>query len=419
MIKHYDNYKSSGISWIGNVPSHWKAFRNKSILIEQKETVGNNPKELLSLSIKGVLKRDVESGKGKFPKDFNTYKIVHKNDLIFCLFDVDETPRTVGLSEYEGMITGAYDVFSPIKINPRFIYYYYVAVDNCKRLRPLYKGLRKVVPLPTFMSQKIYAPNDDEQQAIVNFLDKKVSEINSFMLEKEKEIELLKEWLNTRIANFTTKGLSKEVVMKDSNFSWIGKIPKHWEMRRAKYMFNKEKREPKENDEIITCFRDGQVTLRKNRRTTGFTNSLTEVGYQGIKKGDLVIHQMDAFAGAIGVSDSDGKGTSVYHCCTPKGNYSPSYYSYLIRVMARRGFIQSLYRGIRERSSDFSFKVFGEQYLAVPPLEEQIGIVEKIEDINLKVNNLTANIKAEIDLLKEYKQTLINDVITGKIKVIQ
>ena len=92
-------------------------------------------------------------------------------------------------------------------------------------------------------------------------------------------------------------------------------------------MFRKQKRPVSGEDEVVTCFRDGQVTLRKNRRTTGFTESLTEVGYQGIKKGDLVIHQMDAFAGAIGVSDSDGKGTSVYHCCTPKGKYDVYYYA--------------------------------------------------------------------------------------------
>ncbi|MCQ2103813.1 MAG: restriction endonuclease subunit S, partial [Fibrobacter sp.] len=166
---------------------------------------------------------------------------------------------------------------------------------------------------------------------------------------------------------------------KDSGISWIGEVPEHWEIMRAKYMFVKEKREIRDCDEVITCFRDGEVTLRKNRRTTGFTESLTEVGYQGIRKNDLVIHQMDAFAGAIGVSDSDGKGTSVYHCCTPMGDYNVFYYSNLLRTMAKKGFIQSLYRGIRERSSDFNFQIFSKQYLVIPPLSEQKAIADFLD----------------------------------------
>lgn len=172
---------------------------------------------------------------------------------------------------------------------------------------------------------------------------------------------------------------------KDSGVGWIGEIPSHWAKCRAKFMFTKEKREVRDCDEVITCFRDGQVTLRKNRRITGFTESLNEIGYQGIRKGDLVIHQMDAFAGSIGVSDSDGKGTSVYHCCTPKGKYNTMYYAHLLRIMAQSGYIQSLYRGIRERSSDFKFPVFGNQVLIIPPFFEQQAIVNYLKDKTLKI----------------------------------
>ena len=172
---------------------------------------------------------------------------------------------------------------------------------------------------------------------------------------------------------------------KNSGVRWIGEIPSHWAMCRAKFMFTKEKRGVRDCDEVITCFRDGQVTLRKNRRITGFTESLTESGYQGVRKGDLVIHQMDAFAGSIGVSDSDGKGTSVYHCCTPKGEYNTMYYAHLLRKMAQSGYIQSLYRGIRERSSDFKFPVFGNQLLIIPPIQEQKRIVDYLKDKTLKI----------------------------------
>ncbi|MGP5566711.1 hypothetical protein ACTXN8_04885, partial [Pseudomonas helleri] len=98
---------------------------------------------------------------------------------------------------------------------------------------------------------------------------------------------------------------------KDSGVDWLGTVPEHWDSKRLKFLFDLVKREIREEDRIVTCFRDGAVTLRDNRRTDGFTNAVKEIGYQGIRVGDLVIHAMDAFAGAIGVSDSDGKSTPV------------------------------------------------------------------------------------------------------------
>lgn len=177
-------------------------------------------------------------------------------------------------------------------------------------------------------------------------------------------------------------------------------------------MFKKEKRDVRPEDRVITCFRDGQVTLRENRRTTGFTESITEVGYQGIRKGDLVIHQMDAFAGSIGVSDSDGKGTSVYHCCTPTGPYIPQYYAYALREMARAGFIQSLYRGIRERSSDFNFFTFGRQFLPVPPIEEQKRIVAYLDKKITLIESCKCQRERELQTLNELKQAEIASVVT-------
>jgi type I restriction enzyme S subunit len=178
---------------------------------------------------------------------------------------------------------------------------------------------------------------------------------------------------------------------KKSEVSWIEKVPSHWEFLRAKNMFYRVQRPVRDEDETITCFRDGQVTLRKNRRTEGFTEALQESGYQGIRKGDLVIHQMDAFAGAIGVSDSDGKGTPVYICCLPKSEkYVSYYYAHALRQMARTGFIKSLYRGIRERSSDFRYETFAVQKLPIPPVEEQEAIVEFLDSKTLKIDSYVA-----------------------------
>lgn len=188
---------------------------------------------------------------------------------------------------------------------------------------------------------------------------------------------------------------------KNCNIPWIKQIPSHWMTERAKFLYRKEQRPVREEDSVVTCFRDGVVTLRKNRRTTGFTEAISEFGYQGIRKGDLVIHVMDAFAGAIGVSDSDGKGTPVYNVCTAYGDSNNYYYAYALREMARTGFIQSLYRGIRERSSDFRFDVFARQYLPVPPRDEQDQIVRYLDWQVSRINRLISAKRKEFELYKE------------------
>lgn len=195
---------------------------------------------------------------------------------------------------------------------------------------------------------------------------------------------------------------------------WCDILPAHWNLRRAKYMYKKENREVQPEDGVVTCFRDGTVTLRKNRRLTGFTEAVQETGYQGIRKGDLVIHVMDAFAGAVGVSDSDGKGTPVYSVCTAIGDYNNHYYALILREMAKKGFIQSLYRGIRERSSDFRFDVFAKQYLPVPTRDEQDQIVRFLDWKVSEINKLINIRKRQITELEELKRSKIGNIVMGQ-----
>ena len=194
---------------------------------------------------------------------------------------------------------------------------------------------------------------------------------------------------------------------------WLGDVPEHWQIVRTKDIFNHRKEEALEDDEIVTAFRDGQVTLRKNRRTDGFTNSIKEHGYQHINSGDLVIHEMDAFAGAIGVSDSSGKSTPVYTVCYAKNeNINHHFYSHFFRTMAKTGFINSLAKGIRVRSTEFRWNESRNVYLVEPPKADQEKIVSFLDTETARIDNLIAKQEKLIELLEEQRKSIISHAVT-------
>jgi type I restriction enzyme S subunit len=222
-------------------------------------------------------------------------------------------------------------------------------------------------------------------------------------------------WLRNLEAILNKMGnFDKYPAYKDSGVEWLGKIPTGWSTDKGKWLFIQNARPVRNEDNIVTCFRDGQVTLRSNRRTDGFTNALKEHGYQGIRKGDLVIHAMDAFAGAIGVSDSDGKSTPVYSACTPftDNQVNSFFYAYLLRNMAHTGFIESLAKGIRERSTDFRYNDFANLQFPLPTLPEQTAIAAFLDEKTVKIDTAIAQKEKMISLLKERKQILIQNAVT-------
>ena len=152
----------TGNPWINSAPISWKKVRHKNVLTEKKEVVGENHSQytLLSLTTKGVIIRDTSSGKGKYPSDFSTYQVVNPSNMVFCLFDVDETPRTVGLSTHTGMITGAYTVYETHDALPEYLLYYFLSVDNKKGFKPLYSGLRKVFSVELVVCSPIFCTSD-------------------------------------------------------------------------------------------------------------------------------------------------------------------------------------------------------------------------------------------------------------------
>ena len=212
-----------------------------------------------------------------------------------------------------------------------------------------------------------------EQIQIMKLLDRMCSKIDSIEAEVQSQIDVLEQYKRTVITEAVTKGLIPKGEMQESGIQWIGTMPAHWECIRGKYILKNVQKPVREDDGVITCFRDGEVTLRSNRREDGFTMADKEIGYQGIDVGDLVVHGMDGFAGAIGISDSRGKGSPVLNVLETAQN--KRYIMYFLRSMAYSDVFLALATGIRVRSCDLRWNKLSELFYPIPPLEEQEAIV--------------------------------------------
>lgn len=413
-------YSSDTLILNNQRPSHWPLVRLRNLLKECNQQVGTRKDiPLLSLTKKGVILRDMDSGKGKFPKDFDSYKIVEPNNLIFCLFDIDETPRTVGLSNLNGMITGAYDVFNISKIiDKQFIYYYFLAVDDQKALRPLYSGLRKVVQMPKFLGIQIPIPPLDEQKKIVEFLSTKTSQIDAQQRERERELRLLDELKQAEIANVVTRGLNPDVPMKDSGIPWIGQIPAHWETVRIKYLFNEV--DDKNTDltfQLLTFSRKkGVIPFSDANEKAPSASDLSK--YKIIRAGQLLENRMQAWSGMFAKSELDGCVSPDYSVFSPASeDICVDFFAHLFRTNNYIAHWANLSRGVGDGFNRLYTPQFHSVFAIVPPLAEQKAIVEYIQQKNSAIDEMIANLRAEIDFLTEYKQRLIADVVTGQIKV--
>lgn len=415
----YPTYRDSGIEWLGQIPTHWDLLRNKIFITEHDNVVGQDAYKytLLSLTKQGVIQRDIESGKGKFPKEFDNYKIVESGNIIFCLFDVDETPRTVGLSSIDGMITGAYNVFSIKGINSQFYYYYFLAVDEAKALRPLYSGLRKVVKTERFAGLRIPVPPEEEQRQIVAYLDYKSNKINERICQRKRELQTLSELKQAEIAAVVTRGLDPNVPMKESGIEWLGKIPAHWDVKRIASVSHEI------NDSNVTMeytqpsqFKFGEIVLKSIIGGGEYDENIKKCTL--FKKNDILINGLnlnyDFVTQRVAKSNYDGIITPAYIVIRVKDGLSADYAMFLFKSIDNKKIFNGWGTGIR---LTLSYKELKKQCIPIPPKEEQDAIVAYLQSRSTFIDNYIAKLKEEINYLQEYKQRLISDVVTGKVDV--
>ena len=411
--------KYSGMDSIGDIPVDWKVQRLRTILKLRSEK-NSGDRELLSVFLdRGVISYNDSSGMQvhKPSADLSNYQNGHVGD--FVLNNQQAWRGSVGVSKYDGIISPAYFVYELTgECDNTYMNFLLRDGSMVQQYETSSRGVgtiqRNLYAL-WFLNSLVILPPIQEQIRIGQFLSRKCAAIDAIVGDIQSQIETLEQCKRSVITETVTNGLNPDSEMKDSGIQWIGMMPAHWNCIRGKYVLKYVQKPVREDDGVITCFRDGEVTLRSNRREDGFTMADKEIGYQGIDVGDLVVHGMDGFAGAIGISDSRGKASPVLNVLETDQN--KRYIMYFLRSMAYSDVFLALATGIRVRSCDLRWNKLSELFYPIPPLEEQEAIVAHIDDVIEKTNAVIADKKAQLETLEEYKKSLIFEYVTGKKEV--
>lgn len=403
--------QDSGLKWLGEIPEHWTLTRIGGLYSVRNEKVSDKDFQPLSVTNKGILPQLETAAK---TNDGDNRKLVRVGD--FAINSRSDRRGSCGISPLDGSVSLINIVMMPRKkMVPKYYEWLFHTVQFGDENYAWGHGIVDDLWTTGWQEMKKIAipmPPIEEQKVIADYLDKRCVEIDSLSDDIQAEIETLEQYKRSCITELVTKGVNSTAEYVDSGIQWIGEMPKHWKCIRGKYFLKYIQKPIREDDGVVTCFRDGEVTLRSNRREDGFTMADKEIGYQGIDIGDLVVHGMDGFAGAIGISDSRGKASPVLNVLDTSQN--KRYVMYFLRSMAYSDVFLALATGIRVRSCDLRWNKLSELYYPIPPLVEQDEIVNKIDSIVDKVNDVIAEKRKQLETLDLYKKSLIFECISGK-----
>lgn len=417
-MQRYEEYRISSSVFARKIPAHWDEYKI-SWLFDFRNDKNHIDEELLSVYLdRGVVSYSSTSQKQvhKPSEDLSNYQLVMPGD--FVLNNQQAWRGSVGVSKYRGIISPAYYVLKPrIEMNPNFLNYVgrdKAVVDQFVVASKGVGSIQRQIYIPYLKNVVIQIPPKDEQDQIVRYLDWKVSEMNHMIHETRKQIKLLKEYRENIICQYTHQGLIKNRKMHPSEFPWIEGVPDGWAETRLKYVLTKLSRERKPEHELLICSNKGKVFFRGDSKL-GLVADDDSI-YQGVKAGDLLIHGMDTWHGAIAISDYDGMCTGVVHVCDTKEN--KRFIMYYLQSLAFKKVYKKITNGVRENTSDFrSWDKAGQINLLLPPIEEQDEIARVLDEKNEQIETLIASLEQEIAYIEEFKTKTIADVVTGQVDV--
>lgn len=431
MYKNYDEYTGISEKWITQMPSHWNMLRLKRILQIRKER--NNPiitTFILSLTAnQGVVPISQKEGAGgnKPKDDLTKYNVARSNDLLVNCMNV--VAGSAGVSNWDGAISPVYYALFPRDNDACNIWYYHCIfrlLTFQRSLLGLGKGIlmhesstgklntvRMRISMDYLNNVNLPVPPREEQDQIVRFLKWQTSKINTLIAAKKKEIRLLKEYKESSISYFITHGLSEQP-MRTTDIYWLKEVPASWKETKLKHLLTKEKRNVPEDAELLVCSNSGEVKKRGDSKM-GLIASSDDI-YQGVQAGDLLIHGMDTWHGAIAISDFDGMCTPVVHVCT--SHHSKRFIAYYLKMMAYTKVFKAISNGVRQNTSDFrSWDKVANLLIAFPSVEEEEEIADYIDKIVKLTDLMSANYEKQIEQLHDLKHRLISDVVTGQVDV--
>ncbi len=421
-MERYSSYKDSGVSWIGDIPEHWEVKQLRSFLTLFSEK-GHGDAQLLSVTREqGVIERDKEDKEENHnfvPDDLSGYKYIEKGD--FAINKMKAWQGSYAVSEYNGIVSPAYFTCKLKGVNKDF----FSKAIRSKVYVPFFTQYSKGIRVGQWdlnpnalKSIPFFLPTPDEQSVIVKYIDDKTSKIDAYVADKEKEIELLQELKQKTIADAVTKGLNPDAKMKDSGISWIGEIPEHWEVKQLRSFLTLFTEKGHGDAQLLSVTREQGVIVRDKEDKEENHNFIPDdlSGYKYIEKGDFAINKMKAWQGSYAVSDYNGIVSPAYFTCKLKG-VNKEFFSKTLRSKVYVPFFTQYSKGIRVGQWDLNPNALKSIPFFLPPLDEQQAIVAYIEEKCEKIDKLASELQSEIDYLKEYKQRLIADCVTGQVNV--
>lgn len=420
MDRYVRPMKDSGIEWIGKIPQNWLTSKIKFYLYRREP---RNPGNMPVLSVYrdyGVVPKDSRNDNHNVTSyDTSNYKYVTIGDLV--INKMKAWQGSLAVSAYTGIVSPAYYVyhFKNTSLNRKYFHY---LIRNCYKdeFKRLSTGIRDGqwdLQSYDFENTTILIPPLKEQQLIIEFLDKKCGQIDKLLVRINDEIERLKVYRNSLIIRTVTKGLDLNVSMKDSGIDWVGKIPKQWLTSKIKfYLYRNEPRNPG-NVQVLSVYREYGVVPKDSRDDNHNVTSSDTSNYKYVTKGDLVINKMKAWQGSLAVSEYTGIVSPAYYVYHFKNAaLDKKYFHYLIRNCYRDEF-RRLSTGIRDGQWDLQAYDFENTSILVPPLKEQQQITNFLDKKCKYISNLIAEKRKQLNLLKEYKNSLIYEYVTGKKQV--
>lgn len=417
-MKRYNAYKDSGVKWIGEIPSHWKTTKLKHIIVKLYREKRPNS-ELLVCSNKGKVIKKGDSKIGLVADNDDIYQGVCKGDLL--IHGMDTWHGAIAISNFDGMCTPVVHVCDS-KQNKTYIALYLQFMAISKVFKLISNGVRqntsdfrswdKVGAIP------IMVPPLHEQQAIVDYLKDKTLKIEQYVSARERERELLDSLKQSEIANIVTRGLNPNVKMKDSGIPWIGEIPEHWEVKKMRSIFRlaHEKTEEERTD-LLSLSQYTGIRYKSQCDKTGMFEAESTVGYNIVHKGQFVMNIMLAWNGSYAVSDLDGIISPSYCIFDFKEDCDKRYFNYLLRTEMYQGEFKANSKGLIDSRLRLYPDYFFPIGVIVPPIEEQNAISDYIDSKLQKIDQYMSDLQREIDYLKEFKQRLISDAVTGQLCV--